>query len=76
MRIAVLGPQASPPARVERNQLSSIKGASEQLRSNLGCAERGQAGTPAVPGRRCSYFDSLWRLEFRLGKAGPIPSQL
>ena len=37
----VLGPQASPPARVERNQVPDD-----------GCAGRGQAGAPAVPGRR------------------------
>src|SRR6185369_7004804 len=38
---SVLGPQASSPARVEHNQVL-----------DQGCAGRGQAGTPAVPGPR------------------------
>jgi len=43
----VLGPQASPPARAEKNQLV-YRGCNIVL----GSAGRGQAGTPAVPGLR------------------------
>jgi hypothetical protein len=44
----VLGPQASPPARVEKNQ----EAYSEPLDENgIGSFGHGQTGTPAVPGR-------------------------
>src|ERR1043166_7698559 len=54
--IVVLGPQASPPARFENNQLNCIDVLNVSCVTDQGCAGRGQAGTPAVPARRCSYY--------------------
>jgi len=59
MSIVVLGPQASPPARVPRNPDWNVTVRSHPWCYSIGSFQRGQAGTPAVPGQRCSYYSAF-----------------